>query len=1244
MWGTDSIGAGRRARLMATLLGILLIGPAVLPAEGILDKPSVGIAGTKPALSLTWSTKSLGQGSEPLSLSVALSSNIPLREVSLDIEVPKDVKVISGEAAWRGRLAAGESAKHEVIVVPGASEVFQVVARVQGRTPEGKRVEARRQLFVAAQPENRPAGGKLDVPLDLRATVTPEPAIGEVVHLQASVTALISSPGTILELSLPEGLTLVAGPRRLQRDLDARQSLSIEADLRVEQLGEWPVIVSATSSSPGGAQWGRHLTLYLQAGEQSTVTAFSEAALSSTDRLENEPGPPETDAVPPPPSPQEPVKRSGVVGPGGPASDEPPERQVMRAGEMELPQQAASRMETSGAPIKLLAEASWVSLMTQNFEGTFPSGAWQAYDGNGSTNGDYFWDDDDYKPHNGSWSAWAANGGANGLDPALYYYPNNTRSWMMYGPVDLSDANDAELQFYYWNQSESNYDWLGWYASTNGSNFYGYEVSGDSQGWKFVNFDLTNVPTLGDVTGDSSVWIAFVFESDTTNVDDGPFIDDVLLQKYVQPTGGNLTVSGVWKYRDRDGVDHPLPFARVEVWDDDLVGDDLMATAYTNLSGAYNSTFVNDDVSGGVDVYTRVYSTDDYSVNLRTGGLANSIYYSETPVTNDIPDGTFNAGTRIITDAEGRPAFYIYDKIANDAWRYLKDNVGWNNNYNLQVRWSPTSTDGTYYNHTYVALLAGDRWDEDVFLHEYGHFVMDKIYATYPPTPNCNPHQWGVHSGLGCAWSEGWATFLQGAIQGSASYKDTEDQTINNSMEPPSPTAHHPEDEGAVNASLWDIFDNSGSNESWDSLAKGINGSSSNGIWNIVFNQDPVDVNEFRNSWYASGNGFVCQVGSILNQHLIAHNSPGYSLSTAVSPSNTGSIGTNPSSNCIGGEYAPGTVVALTANASAGYSFSGWSGNCSGSSPTCNLTMNANKSVTANFTANPVTYTLSVTNQSSGGGAVASTDGGINCGGDCSQIYNSGASVTLVANPISGYSFAGWGGSCSGTSITCSITMTANKSVMANFTANQVTYTLSVTNQNPGGGTVTSTDGGINCGGDCSQTYTPGVSVTLGANPSAGYVFAGWGGSCSGTSTTYQIAMNSSKLCTAAFITTNSGLDFYTIAPCRVYDTRIDGTPLTSATTYYIQVAGYCGIPTSAKAVTANVTVVGSTGVGYVILWPADLSMPLASTINFSVGQVRANNAILRLATDGLGDLAARATLGNGGTVHLIIDVSGYFQ
>ena len=76
-------------------------------------------------------------------------------------------------------------------------------------------------------------------------------------------------------------------------------------------------------------------------------------------------------------------------------------------------------------------------------------------------------------------------------------------------------------------------------------------------------------------------------------------------------------------------------------------------------------------------------------------------------------------------------------------------------------------------------------------------------------------------------------------------------------------------------------------------------------------------------------------------------------------------------------------------------------------------------------------YTLTVRKSGSASGSVTSADGGINCGSTCSARFSSGAPVTLTAAPAS--SFTGWGGACSGTSATCTLTMTATKNVSARF-------------------------------------------------------------------------------------------------------------------------------------------------------------------------------------------------------------------
>ena len=119
------------------------------------------------------------------------------------------------------------------------------------------------------------------------------------------------------------------------------------------------------------------------------------------------------------------------------------------------------------------------------------------------------------------------------------------------------------------------------------------------------------------------------------------------------------------------------------------------------------------------------------------------------------------------------------------------------------------------------------------------------------------------------------------------------------------------------------------------------------------------------------------------------------------------------------------------------------------------------------------------------------------------------------------------------------------------------------------------------------------------------------------------------------------GLDFYTVAPCRVVDTRQTPDPLRSGTTRTFPVVGVCGIPPGARAVSLNITAVGGATGGYIVLFPADQSLPSTSTVNFQAGQTRANNAVLGLSSTG--DLAALAALAGGGAVHLILDVNGYF-
>jgi len=84
-----------------------------------------------------------------------------------------------------------------------------------------------------------------------------------------------------------------------------------------------------------------------------------------------------------------------------------------------------------------------------------------------------------------------------------------------------------------------------------------------------------------------------------------------------------------------------------------------------------------------------------------------------------------------------------------------------------------------------------------------------------------------------------------------------------------------------------------------------------------------------------------------------------------------------------------------------------------------------------------------------------------------------------------------------------------------------------------------------------------------------------------------------------------------------------------------------CGVTSTAKAVAANLIAVLPTTEGYLTAYPAGASLPLASTLNFRAGIVRANNAILGLGTSG------RVSVFCGmpsGSTNFVLDVSGYFE
>jgi hypothetical protein len=133
---------------------------------------------------------------------------------------------------------------------------------------------------------------------------------------------------------------------------------------------------------------------------------------------------------------------------------------------------------------------------------------------------------------------------------------------------------------------------------------------------------------------------------------------------------------------------------------------------------------------------------------------------------------------------------------------------------------------------------------------------------------------------------------------------------------------------------------------------------------------------------------------------------------------------------------------------------------------------------------------------------------------------------------------------------------------------------------------------------------------------------------------------------TGYFLADNTGAKFTPVTPFRALDTRTN-TGLTgkfvanSART--LQITNALGpIPVTATAITGNLTVVGPTVAGFASVTKDPTNSPTTSTINFPKGSTRANGVFAPLTSGGALSIVYRTSAG--GTTHILLDVTGYFD
>ncbi|MBI3365091.1 MAG: T9SS type A sorting domain-containing protein [Ignavibacteriae bacterium] len=161
--------------------------------------------------------------------------------------------------------------------------------------------------------------------------------------------------------------------------------------------------------------------------------------------------------------------------------------------------------------------------------------------------------------------------------------------------------------------------------------------------------------------------------------------------------------------------------------------------------------------------------------------------------------------------------------------------------------------------------------------------------------------------------------------------------------------------------------------------------------------------------------------------------------------------------------YNHGTTVDLMATPAVGYHFVDRSGDASGSANPLTVTMDGNKTITANFAINTYTLVVSATN-----GTVAKNPD--------QASYNHGTTVDLTATPAVGYHFVDWSGDASGSANPLTVTMDGNKTITANFAIN----TYNITSTAGAGGSINPAGvQSVNYGGSQHYTISPDLGYHL---------------------------------------------------------------------------------------------------------------------------------------------------------------------
>jgi len=363
--------------------------------------------------------------------------------------------------------------------------------------------------------------------------------------------------------------------------------------------------------------------------------------------------------------------------------------------------------------------------------------------------------------------------------------------------------------------------------------------------WSDCNGNTSNYTLTANMCGETTSYNGTLVGNQTDTVDTLTFTNcagavasgKVFYQDF-KPTINGLGTTGVY-----------LPVTLADIVVKRISDDEILASGTTDSSGEFRLEFNNTGTKG---YYVEVAaSQENGNKNIVVKNTAATVYTFKSAEYDEV-DTPENTGIVLNIDkADNAGAFNIFDmgiKGAATIRRYAGVSP-----QKVPFIW-PGAGSTSYWNGSELHILSStddaDEYDDMVILHEYGHYyqAIYSVVSSGTYLRGCHSTSWAERTHK--AWSEGMATFFAGAVKGTPQYIDTfktsgslfdmesaqsvpkgvySDFTVTNACSSTVPAtittktqSQDQEDwlsEGLVSAILWDIYDTSNSNESYDTIS-----------------------------------------------------------------------------------------------------------------------------------------------------------------------------------------------------------------------------------------------------------------------------------------------------------------------------------------------------------------------------------------------------------------------------------------